>query len=88
MKRSLLNIAGILVLTTVALFINHLTASYTCLEYDDVAQDGEIDCLDEGLTDNSKIRVLAIDLAIIGLGTVGTAITLLKRQRKSSNVTH
>jgi len=81
MKRPLLNIAGILILTTAALFINHLAAPYKCLEFDDVAQGGEIGCLDEGLTHDDKTRILIIDGVIIGFGIIGAVVALLKRQR-------
>lgn len=88
MKQSHLRLMGILVLVLASLFINRFTAPYICLEYNDVGNDGKLGCLDEGLTDHGKTRVLIVNYTIIGLGIVAVVTTLLKRQRKSSNVAH
>lgn len=80
MKQPRLRLIVIFVLVLTSLFINRLTAPYTCLEYNDVGYDGKLGCLDEGLTDDGKARVLIIDCTIIGLGIVASAITLLKHR--------
>ncbi len=88
LRKIFFRLSGILAIVILVMFTNHILAPSTCLEYSDVSINGDLDCFQQGLTNEAENRLLIIDGIIIILGLLGAGKVLLSSRDKSSNAIH